>query len=98
MKLGRLPPRIQRLSLRIMQYQFRRLHMPGKLLVTTDTLPRIVKIYASLDTVGLFAAQVVACTSYVWPLSHEDIQQTQESDDWTGVQGCHFFLPVGLAT
>lgn len=41
MELDMLPPRIQRLRIKIMPYQFKVLHVPGKLLATADTLSRI---------------------------------------------------------
>ncbi|XP_037555124.1 uncharacterized protein K02A2.6-like [Dermacentor silvarum] len=64
-----------------MRYQFRMLHVPGKLLSTADTLSRIThKAPTPLDTIELFAAQVVGCTSEVLPLSPKDVRQAQESD------------------
>ncbi|XP_037515404.1 uncharacterized protein LOC119391827 [Rhipicephalus sanguineus] len=70
-----------RLRLKTMQYQFRMLHVPGKLLATADTLSRIThKASTPVDTVELFAAQVVSCMSEVLPLSPEDVRQAQESD------------------
>ncbi|XP_037502386.1 uncharacterized protein K02A2.6-like [Rhipicephalus sanguineus] len=81
MEMDMLPPRIQRLRLKTMQYQFRMLHVPGKLLATADTLSRIThKASTPADTVELFAAQVVGCMSKVLPLSPEDVRQAQESD------------------
>ncbi|XP_037504914.1 uncharacterized protein K02A2.6-like [Rhipicephalus sanguineus] len=81
MELDMLPPRIQRLRLKTMQYQFRMLHVPGKLLATADTLSRIThKASTPVDTVELFAAQVVGCMSEVLPLRPEDVRQAQESD------------------
>ncbi|XP_070385024.1 uncharacterized protein [Dermacentor albipictus] len=81
MELDMLPPRIQRLRLKTMRYQFRMLHVPGKLLATADTLSRITyKPPTPLDTIELFAAQVVGCTSEVLPLSPKDVRQAQESD------------------
>nr|XP_054926420.1 uncharacterized protein K02A2.6-like [Dermacentor andersoni] len=79
MKLDMLPPRIQRLWLKTMRYQFRMLHVPGKLLAMADTSPRIThKPPTPLDTIELFAAQVVSCTLEVLPLS--PLRQAQESD------------------
>ncbi|XP_049516220.1 uncharacterized protein K02A2.6-like [Dermacentor silvarum] len=81
MELDMLPPRIQRLRLETMRYQFRMLHVPGKLLATADTLSRIThKAPTPLDTIEIFAAQVVGCTSKVLPLSPKDVRQAQESD------------------
>nr|XP_050038399.1 uncharacterized protein K02A2.6-like [Dermacentor andersoni] len=81
MELDVLPPLIQRLRLKTKRYQFRMLHVPGKLLATTDTLSRITyKPPTPLDTIELFAAQVVGCTSEVLPLSPKDVRQAQESD------------------
>lgn len=81
MELDMLPPRIQRLRLKTMQYQFRMLHVPGKLLATADALSRIThKASTPVDTVELFAAQVVGCMSEVLPLRPEDVRQAQESD------------------
>ncbi|XP_075732678.1 uncharacterized protein LOC142775214 [Rhipicephalus microplus] len=81
MELDMLPPRIQRLRLKTMRYQFRMLHVPGKLLATADTLSRITqKASLPLDTVELFAAQVVSGMSEALPLSPEDVRQAQESD------------------
>lgn len=76
-----LPPCIQRLQLKTIRYQFRMLHIPGKLLVMADTLSRISqKASRHLDTVELFVAQVVRCTPEVLPLSPKDVRQAQESD------------------
>ncbi|XP_037529349.1 uncharacterized protein K02A2.6-like [Rhipicephalus sanguineus] len=81
MELDMLPPRIQRLRLKTMQYQFRMLHVPGKLLATADALSRIAhKASTPVDRVELFAAQVVGCMSEVLPLHPEDVRQAQESD------------------
>ena len=38
--LVELPPRIQRFQMRLMKYSFKILHVPGKELVTADTLSR----------------------------------------------------------
>lgn len=40
MDLDLLPPTVQRLRMKLMQYQFRRLYPPGKLLATAGTLSR----------------------------------------------------------
>nr|XP_037285108.1 uncharacterized protein K02A2.6-like [Rhipicephalus microplus] len=81
MELDMVPPRIQRLRLKTMRYQFRMLHVPGKLLATADTLSRITqKASLPLDTVELFAAQVVSGMSEALPLSPEDVRQAQESN------------------
>nr|XP_037290325.1 uncharacterized protein K02A2.6-like [Rhipicephalus microplus] len=81
MELDMLPPRIQRLRLKTMRYQFRMLHVPGKLLATADTLSRITqKASLPLDTVELFAAQVVSGMSEASPLRPEDVRQAKESD------------------
>ncbi|XP_037565514.1 uncharacterized protein LOC119445269 [Dermacentor silvarum] len=80
MELDMLPPRIERLWLMTMEYQFRMLHVPGKLLAVADTLSRIThKAATSLGTTELFAAQVVGCTSEVLSLSPKDVRQAQES-------------------
>nr|XP_050042515.1 uncharacterized protein K02A2.6-like [Dermacentor andersoni] len=81
MELDVLPPRIERLRLKTMRYQFRMLHVPGKLLATADTLSRITyQPPTPLDTIELFAIQIVGCTSEVLPLSPNDVRQAQESD------------------
>nr|XP_050038393.1 uncharacterized protein LOC126535627 [Dermacentor andersoni] len=81
MELDVLPPRIQRLRLKTTRYQFRMLHVPGKLLATADTLSRITyKPPTPLDTIELFAAQVVGCTSEVLPPSPKDVRQAQQYD------------------
>nr|XP_037270742.1 uncharacterized protein K02A2.6-like [Rhipicephalus microplus] len=81
MELDMLPPRIQRLRLKTMRYQFRMLHVPGKLLATADTLSRITqKASLPMDTVELFVAQVVSGMSEALPLSPEGVRQPQESD------------------
>lgn len=38
--LDELPPRIQRFRMRLMKYSFKIIHVPGKKLVTADTLLR----------------------------------------------------------
>nr|XP_050043744.1 uncharacterized protein K02A2.6-like [Dermacentor andersoni] len=97
MELDMLQPRIQRLRLKTMLYHFRMLHVPGKLLATADTLSRITyKPPTPLDTIELFAAQVVGCTSEVLPLSPKDVRQTQESDG--ECKALAQLLPAWLAT
>lgn len=81
MELDMLPPRVQRLRLKTMRYQFQMLYVPGKLLATADTLSRIPpKAPCPLDTVELFATDVVDSTSEVLPVSLEDVRKAQGSD------------------
>nr|XP_050038007.1 uncharacterized protein K02A2.6-like [Dermacentor andersoni] len=103
MELNMLPPRIQRLRLKTMRYQFRLLHVPGKLLATADTLSCITyKPPTPLDTIELFAAQVVGCMSEVSPLSPKDVGQAQEFDDELSVcdgvllKGARIVIPSSL--
>lgn len=81
MELDMLPPRVQRLRLKLMHYQFTMQYVPGKLLATADALSRIPpKVSAPLDTVELFATEVVSNASSTLPLNPDDIKRAQSTD------------------
>ncbi|XP_037528497.1 uncharacterized protein K02A2.6-like [Rhipicephalus sanguineus] len=81
MELDMLPPRIQRLRLKLMCYQFSVLYVPGKLLATADTLSRVPpKKSSPVDLIELFAADAVACSSEVLPINVDDLKRAQNSD------------------
>ncbi|KAM7291848.1 uncharacterized protein ISCGN_028419 [Ixodes scapularis] len=81
-----LPPRIQRLRLKLMSYQFKILHVPSKLLATADTVSRA----------PLRQASVVVCTMelFVENVVHE-IQDTI-SEVCDGQSRIQDTSPVGL--
>lgn len=57
-----LPPRIQRFRLKLMRFQYRVLHVPGKLLATADTLSRAPldpPLSSRVNQVELFVQEVV---------------------------------------
>ncbi|KAL3225620.1 hypothetical protein MRX96_025727 [Rhipicephalus microplus] len=69
----------QKLRLKTMQYQFHMLHVPEKLIAIADTLSHIThKASTHVDTMELFAAQVVGCMLEVLPLSPVDAKQALE--------------------
>uniref|UniRef100_A0A4D5RCR6 RNA-directed DNA polymerase n=1 Tax=Ixodes scapularis TaxID=6945 RepID=A0A4D5RCR6_IXOSC len=77
MDLDVVPPRIQRLRLKVMRYQFTMSYVPGKLLATADTLSRMPTEPAdssrSVDTIEVFAAEVLQTSSEAASLQLEDL-------------------------
>lgn len=84
MELGALPPRIQRLRLKLMQYHFRMLCVPGKLLATADTLSGNPANTTSnenhLDMLNSFAISAVEAAPEGLPIRIRDAQAAQEAD------------------
>lgn len=60
-ELDLLPPRIQRMRIKLMRYQFDVRHVPGRLLATADTLSRApcdVRSSSTVFSVEIFASEI----------------------------------------
>ncbi|XP_064462835.1 uncharacterized protein K02A2.6-like [Ornithodoros turicata] len=79
MELDILPPRVQRLRLKTMCYEFQMLYVPGKLLATADTLSRCPPA-PHVDAVELFAVEMVAATPEVLPVNLQAVRNAQVCD------------------
>uniref|UniRef100_A0A147BJ81 RNA-directed DNA polymerase n=1 Tax=Ixodes ricinus TaxID=34613 RepID=A0A147BJ81_IXORI len=76
-----LPPRIQRLRIKLMRYQYRIFYVPGKLLATADTLSRAPLTAAvEASSVELYVQNVVHSIQEGSPVSPEDVRRHQASD------------------
>lgn len=82
MDVDMLPPRVQRLRLKLMRYQFRVLHVPGKLLATADTLSRapLGQVLPAVGAVELFVESVVQSIQDKSPVRLDRLRQEQASD------------------
>ncbi|SCV65341.1 Integrase core domain protein [Anaplasma phagocytophilum] len=86
-ELDLIPPRIQRLRMRLMRYQYRMLYVPGKLLATADTLSRAPLGAATkehqgpkVDSVELFISEVVKGFEDLTSSRLESLRQHQAQD------------------
>lgn len=79
--LDELPPRIQRLRMRLMRYSFTISHVPGKHIATADVLSRaperMVCDETLRDEIDLYAHQVISGL----PATEERLQQIREQQD-----------------
>ncbi|XP_064475825.1 uncharacterized protein LOC135389723 [Ornithodoros turicata] len=81
--LEMLPPRIQRMRIKIMRYQFDVKHVAGKLLATADTLSRAPCDSAdkpAADSIELFISEVMSSVHLPSAITIDDFRQHQLQD------------------
>lgn len=82
-ELDMIPPRIQRIRMRLMRYRYRVLYVPGKLLATADTLSRApvdAPENARVDAVELFVGAVLNSVEDLSTPLLQDIRRLQSED------------------
>lgn len=85
-ELDLMPPRIQRLRIRLMRYQFTVLYVPGKLIATADTLSRAPvqeldpRCQRQVDSIELFVGEVVSAATH-FVSSRLEALRTHQAED-----------------
>lgn len=86
-ELDMIPPRIQRLRIRLMRYQFTVLYVPGKLIATADTLSRAPiqghdpeRSQRQTDSIELFIGEVVTAAANLMSSRMDALRKHQAED------------------